>query len=222
MLRIDGPWEGIATLTLDRPERKNALSIELRDRLSDVLDALAADDAVRVVVITGEGNCFSAGFDLGEFETAIDNPAFGALLWASSDRYHRTVLSFPLPIIASVNGPAIAGGFDLAVMCDLRIASESATFSHPEVTFGDVVYAPLHELVGGAVARELCFTGRTVEASEAFALRLVSQVLPPDELAFATTGLAKRVARVPRELLVSTKAKAIRRAQITAEATLDL
>jgi enoyl-CoA hydratase/carnithine racemase len=222
MLRIDGPWEGIATLTLDRAERKNALSIELRDRLSDVLDALAADDAVRVVVITGAGNVFSAGFDLDEFGIAIDDPGFGERLWASSDRYHRTVLNFPLPIVASVNGPAIAGGFDLAVMCDLRVASDTATFSHPEVTFGDVVYAPLHDLVGGAIARELCFTGRTVEAAEAFTLRLVSQVVPLDELALATTGLAQRIARVPRELLLSTKAKVIRRTAITASATLDL
>jgi enoyl-CoA hydratase len=222
MLLIDGPWEGIATLTLDRAERKNALSIELRDRLADVLDALAADDAVRVVVITGAGNCFSAGFDLGEFGAAIDDPAFGERLWASSDRYHQTVLKFPLPIVASVNGPAIAGGFDLAVMCDLRIASETATFSHPEVTFGDVVYSPLHDLVGGAVARELCFTGRTVDAAEAASLRLVSDVVPPEELAAAATGLAQRIARVPRALLLSTKAKVIRRAAITAEATLDL
>ena len=95
MLRIDGPWDGIATLTLDRPERKNALSVELRDRISDVLDALAADEAVRVVVLTGEGDVFSAGFDLKEFERAVEDPAFGEQLWASSDRYHRTVLRVP-------------------------------------------------------------------------------------------------------------------------------
>jgi enoyl-CoA hydratase/carnithine racemase len=165
MLSIDGPWDGIATLTLDRPERKNALSVELRDRLSDVLDALAAQEALRVVVLTGEGDVFCAGFDLKEFESALEDPEFGERLWASSDRYHRTVLNFPLPILAAVNGPAIAGGFDLAVMSDLRIASETATFSHPEVTFGDVVYAPLHDLVGAAVARDLCFTGRTIDAA---------------------------------------------------------
>jgi enoyl-CoA hydratase/carnithine racemase len=222
MLRIDGPRDGIATLTLDRPERKNALSVELRDRLADVLDALAAEVAVRVIVLTGEGDVFSAGFDLKEFEVAIDDPAFGERLWASSDRYHRAVLNFPLPIVAAVNGPAIAGGFDLAVMCDLRIASETATFSHPEVTFGDVVYAPLHDLVGGAIARDLCFTGRKVDAAEALSLHLVTQVVAPDELAGAASAVAQQIARVPRDLLLRTKAKTLRRAGVTVAGTLDL
>ena len=222
MLSIDGPWDGIATLTLDRPERKNALSVELRDRLADVLDALAADAAVRAVVLTGAGDVFSAGFDLKEFELASDDPKFGEKLWASSDRYHRTVLTFPLPIVAAVNGPAIAGGFDLAVMCDVRIASMTATFSHPEVTFGDVVYAPLHDLVGGAVARDLCFTGRKVEAGEALSVHLVSRVVAPDELMAAAAEVAQQIARVPRDLLRRTKAKVLRRAGITVGGTLDL
>lgn len=222
MLRIDGPWDGIATLTLDRPERKNALSIELRDRLADVLDALGADEAVRVVVLTGEGDVFSAGFDLKEFEQAATDAEFGERLWASSDRYHRTVLEFPLPILAAVNGPAIAGGFDLAVMCDIRVAARTARFSHPEVTFGDVVYSPLHDLVGAAVARDLCFTGRTVDASEALGLRLVSRVVPGERLADVAGEVATQIARVPRALLLRTKAKALRRAGIVAGGTLDL
>lgn len=222
MLRIDGPWDGIATLTLDRPERKNALSIELRDRLADVLDALAADEAVRVVVLTGEGDVFSAGFDLKEFEQAADDAQFGERLWASSDRYHRTVLEFPLPIVAAVNGPAIAGGFDLAVMCDIRVAARTARFSHPEVTFGDVVYSPLHDLVGAAVARDLCFTGRSVDASEALSLHLVSRVVPAERLAEVAGEVAAQIGRVPRQLLVRTKAKALRRARIVAGGTLDL
>ncbi|MGZ4690153.1 MAG: enoyl-CoA hydratase/isomerase family protein [Acidimicrobiia bacterium] len=222
MLHIDGPWDGIATLTLDRPERKNALSVELRDRLSDVLDALASDEALRVVILTGEGDVFSAGFDLKEFEIAIEDPPFGEKLWASSDRYHRTVLTFPLPIVAAVNGPAIAGGFDLAVMCDVRVAANTATFSHPEVTFGDVVYAPLHDLVGGAVARDLCFTGRKVDAQEALTLRLVSRVVAPEQLRQAASEVATQIARVPRELLLRTKAKVLRRAGISVGGTLDL
>jgi enoyl-CoA hydratase/carnithine racemase len=222
MLRIDGPWDGIATLTLDRPERKNALSVELRDRLSDVLDALAADEAVRVVVLTGEGDVFCAGFDLKEFDQAATDAAFGERLWASSDRYHRTVLEFPLPIVAAVNGAAIAGGFDLAVMCDIRVASRAARFSHPEVTFGDVVYSPLHDLAGAAVARDLCFTGRVVESEEALGLRFVTRVVAPEHLAEVAREIAAQIARVPRELLVRTKAKALRRAGITAGGTLDL
>jgi enoyl-CoA hydratase len=222
MLRIDGPGEGVATVTLDRAGKKNALSVELRDRISDALDALASDEDVKVVVLTGEGNVFSAGFDLKEFERAVAEPEFGEVLWASSDRYHRTVFEFPLPIVAAVNGPAIAGGFDLAVMCDVRIAADTATFSHPEVTFGDVVYSPLHDLVGGAVARDLCFTGRKVDAAEALALRLVSRVVPAAELPAAAAETAAQIARAPRELLLRTKAKVLRRAAIAVDGTLDL
>jgi enoyl-CoA hydratase/carnithine racemase len=222
MLGIEGPREGVATVTLDRADKKNALSVELRDRISDALDALAADEAVKVVVLTGAGDVFSAGFDLKEFEREMEDPEFSTRLWASSDRYHRTVLEFPLPTVAAVNGPAIAGGFDLAVMCDIRIAAETATFSHPEVTFGDVVYSPLHDLVGGSVARDLCFTGRRIDAAEALTVRLVSRVVPVADLPAASAGTAAQIARVPREILLRTKAKVLRRAAISVEGTLAL
>ncbi len=141
LVLVDGPADGIATLTLNRPEKKNALSIALRDELSDALAALAADERVKAVVVTGAGDAFCAGFDLKEFQR-VSEPGFGDRLWASSDRYHRACLEFPLPMIAAVNGAALAGGFDLAVMCDIRIAAETARFGHPEITFGDVVYGP--------------------------------------------------------------------------------
>ena len=104
----------------------------------------AADDRVRAVILTGEGSVFSVGFDLTEF--ADPDPDHQRRLWASSDRYHHTVLCFPLPLVAAVNGAALAGGFDLAVMCDLRVVSEAAWFADVEHTFGDVVYRPLREL----------------------------------------------------------------------------
>lgn len=222
MLRVDGPADGIATLTLDRPDKRNALSTALRDEISDALDTLAADEDVRVVVITGSGPVFCAGFDLAEFEQAVDDPPFGEVLWASSDRYHRTVLEFPLPTVAAVNGPALAGGFDLAVLCDVRLASDTARFAHPEITFGDVVYAPLHDLVGGAVARDLCFTGRSMDAAEAARCGLVSRVVSEGELAAAAAVTAAQIARAPRRLLLRTKAKVLRRAGIQVGGTLDL
>jgi len=151
----------LAVVTLQRPERRNALSIALRDEMSDALDALADDDALRVVVVTGAGAVFSAGFDLDEFGR-LDEPEFAAGLWASSDRWHRTVLEFPFPLVAAVNGAAYGGGFDLAVMCDVRIAAAEARFAHPEHAFSQVVYAPLHDLVGGAVAREIARAPRDV------------------------------------------------------------
>lgn len=221
LLRLVGPDAGVVTLTLDRPERRNALSIALRDELSDALDGLAVDEQVKVVVITGAGDVFCAGFDLKEFER-LDEPAFAQQLWASSDRYHSTCLRFPLPMVAAINGPALAGGFDLAIMCDLRVAADTARFAHPEVTFGEVVYGPLHDLVGGAVARELCFTGRAVDASEARALGLVSSVVPGDELGAETRRLTDQIVRIPRQHLMSTKAKAVRRSGVVPGRTLDL
>src|SRR5262249_1902496 len=124
-----------ARLTLNRPEKRNALSVALRDAISDALDDLAGDEQMKCVVFTGAGAVFSSGFDLKEFTKAADDDAFARELWASSDRYHDTVLRFPLPTIAAVNGPALAGGFDLAILCDLRIASTTARFAHPQRTF---------------------------------------------------------------------------------------
>jgi enoyl-CoA hydratase len=212
------PDAGVVTLTLNRPDKKNALSIALRDEMSDALDDLAGDEAVKTVVITGAGNVFSSGFDLREFQ----QPELTDRLWASSDRFHATVLRFPLPIVAAVNGPAIAGGFDLAVMSDLRIAAETARFSHPEIEFGDVVYGPLHDLVGGGAARELCLTGRVVEAQEAKALGLVSSVVPVDGLADEVARFTAMIGRAPRDVILHTKAKAVRRARVVEANTLDL
>jgi enoyl-CoA hydratase len=211
---------GVVTLTLNRPEKRNALSIELRDAVSDALDQAAADDEVKVAVITGAGAVFSAGFDLGEFQ--VTEAGFQDRLWASSNRFHRTCLTFPLPLVAALNGPALAGGFDLAVMCDIRIAAETVVFSHPEQAWSDVVYAPLHDLVGGAVARDLCFTGRLVTAGEAKALGLVSRVVPADDLPAAVAEVTEAIARAPRANLLRTKAKALARARVSVGATLDL
>ncbi|HMF82655.1 MAG TPA: enoyl-CoA hydratase/isomerase family protein [Acidimicrobiia bacterium] len=218
LLLRSAPDDGVVTLTLNRPDKKNALSIALRDEVSDALDAVAGDDAVKTVVITGAGDVFSSGFDLREFQ----QPDLSERLWASSDRFHATVLRFPLPIVAAVNGPAIAGGFDLAVMSDLRIAADTARFSHPEIEFGDVVYGPLHDVVGGGVARELCFTGRVVEAQEAKGLGLVSSVVRADGLGAEVARFTAMIARAPRDVILRTKAKATRRARVVEANTLDL
>jgi enoyl-CoA hydratase len=212
---------GVATLTLNRPEKRNALSIALRDEISDALDGLAADESVKAVIITGAGDVFCAGFDLREFER-MNEPEIGERLWPSSDRFHRTCLNFPLPLIAAVNGPALAGGFDLAVMCDIRVAAEEATFSHPEITFSDVVYGPLHDLVGGAVARELCLTGRRIYAREALAMRVVASVVSRADLAAEARRYASMITQAPRDVLLRTKAKVKRRANVVRDATLDL
>lgn len=223
LVRVERVEDAVTVLTLDRPERRNALSIALRDEISATLDHLAADEGVRVVVVTGAGPSFCAGFDLAEFDRAASDAAFAERLWSSSDRYHQTVARFPLPTIAAVNGPAVAGGFDLAVLCDLRVVATTATFSHPERTFGDVVYAPLRELLGGAAARELTLTGRTIDATEAQRLSLTSDVVEPDAVVETAATLAAQIATTPRPLLVRHKAKILRAAGWDASAaTLDL
>jgi enoyl-CoA hydratase len=214
--------DAAVTITLNRPAKKNALSIALRDEVSDALDAIAKDEAVKVAVLTGAGDVFSAGFDLAEFQVAAQDAAFHKKLWASSDRFHQTCVNFPLPLIAAVNGPAIAGGFDLVTMCDIRIGAPEAKFSHPEIAFGQVIYSLLHDLVGGAVARELCLTGREVKAEEALALRILSKIVPRGSLDEGVRAIAALVNRSPREVVLSTKRKIIARAGIAEGGTLEL
>ncbi|HXQ60318.1 MAG TPA: enoyl-CoA hydratase/isomerase family protein [Acidimicrobiales bacterium] len=212
---LDRPSPAVAVLTLNRPDRRNALSTALRDEISDRLDQLAADPDLKVLVITGTGDVFCAGFDLAEFEQAAADAAFSDRLWASSDRYHHALATFPLVTVAAVGGPAIAGGFDLAVLCDLRVAATTARFSHPEYTFGDVVYGPLADIVGGGLARLLCFSGCTLTAAEARAAHLVSEVVEPVDVLAAALALADRVALGDAGSLKRTKAKAIARAGLS-------
>lgn len=210
--------DGVAVLTITRSEKKNALSIAVRDQMSDALDRCAGDKACRALVITGAGDVFSAGFDLDEFQ----QPDLADQLWASSDRWHRTIIEFPLPSVAAVNGAAFGGGFDLAVMCDLRVAAEHAVFAHPERVFTEIVYGPLHELVGGAVARDVALTGRRIAADEARSLELVSRVVPSGQALEAAVSLATEIAAAPRDVLSRMKAKILRRAGIEPGSTLDI
>jgi enoyl-CoA hydratase/carnithine racemase len=220
LVTVDRPSDGIAVITMVRPEKKNALSIALREAIADELDALAADDGIRVAVLTGAGEVFSAGFDLNEFQDP--DPGFQRTLWASSDRFHSTVLRCPLPLIAAVNGPALAGGFDLAVMCDLRVVAETARFAHVEYAWTEVVYRPLRELVGGSLARELTLTGRSVDAQEAHRIGLANTVVAPTEVVPRAVEMATAVAAMPREIAIRSKAKIIAAAGIGDDDTLSL
>ncbi|HUY23602.1 MAG TPA: enoyl-CoA hydratase/isomerase family protein [Acidimicrobiales bacterium] len=210
LLQVSGADEGVVTMVLDRPAKKNALSVAVREEVCDALDTLASDEQVRVVVLAAAGDTFCAGFDLGEF--SVQDPDFQRRLWQSADRFHRAVLTFPLPIVAAVQGPALAGGFDLAVMCDIRVAATDARFGHPEQTWSDVVFSPLADIVGSGPARDLCLTGRTIDAAEALRIGLVSAVVKPGVLSGEAARTAALVARGPRDALMRTKAKAMRRA----------
>ena len=156
-------------------------------------------------------------------EFAVTDPGHIERLWRSSDLFHHAVHRFPVPVIAAVDGIAYGGGFDLAVLCDLRIATHRATFAHPEAALGPVVYGPLHDLVGGAIARELVLTGREIDAAEALRLHLVTEVTDPGGLTERARALARQVSRAPRDVLLRNKAKFTTRSAISpGTPTLDL
>jgi enoyl-CoA hydratase/carnithine racemase len=196
--------DGIATLTLNRPERLNALGGTLRDDLHDALTRSAADPEVRVIIITGAGKGFCAGGDVKAMNEAKESRRERPLLEKIAPGRDRTLLAMreaPQPIIAAVNGAAAGAGMNLALACDIRLAATTAKFSqafvkrglHPD--WGGTYFLP--RIVGMAKACELIFTGAVIDAAEALRLGVVSQVLPPDELLPAAHTLAGAIAAGP-------------------------
>lgn len=195
----------VAVVTLNRPEKRNALSIALRNEIDQCLRELEADDGVSAVVVTGTGPAFCAGFDTTEF--AADKIQ---AVEESSNRYHRRLVQFGKPLVAAVNGPALGGGLDLAVLCDVRVAAEGAAFAHPEIKFGaPVLFGPLREIIGGGLARELCLTGRRIDSQEALRIGLVNKVVPADRLLDEALAVATTIAEAPRPALQATKRQII-------------
>ena len=189
---------GCGTITLNRPDRRNAISILMRQEISACLAKWQDDDKVGCVIITGAGNAFSAGFDLEEFKQVERHPE----LLASSSRYHRDLYNFSKPTIAGVNGPAMGGGFDLACLCDIRIAAATASFGHPEIKFGaPPLYTPLRWIVRDGHARELCLTGRRIDAAEALRVGLVSSVHDHECLPEEAEKLAATILEAPDDAL---------------------
>jgi enoyl-CoA hydratase len=193
--------DGVGVLTLNRPEKRNALSRALRAEIVQRLDELTKNDDVRAVVLTGAGSVFCAGFDRSEFAGGGMEEAF-----AEAAEYHRRVYTFAKPLIAAVNGPALGGGCDLAAMCDLRLAATSAVFGQPQVRFGAAAAFDLMQtLVGTGAAREMCLTGRTYAAQEALQIGLVNRILEPEELLDAAQELARDLASLPADMPESSK-----------------
>lgn len=193
---------GVTVLTLNRPDKKNALSHHLRTELAHALESSANDPRCRAVILTGRGTVFSAGFDLSEFRTVDEKT-----LWASSDRMNAAVATHPVPVIVALNGPAYAGGADLAVLADIRLGDRYTTFSHPERTAFPVVYGPLAECVGSTRARELVLTGRVVEATEALSIGLLTEVVHDRPVLERARELARDIARAPRDVLEQMRRK---------------
>jgi 3-hydroxypropionyl-coenzyme A dehydratase len=194
--------DGVALLTLNRPDKRNALSIELRELLISVLAALETDDEVRCVVLTGAGPVFCSGMDRDEFG---GDRAHRERLVDASIAAFTAVGTFRKPLIAAVNGPALAGGFALALLCDLRLAAPEAQVGFPEAARLGIppAYAAARAALPAPLARELCLTGKVLTAKEAQKRGVVTQVVRP--VRKRALMLAAQVAALPPFASAATK-----------------
>lgn len=193
----------VALVTLRRPEKRNALSIELREELAEAFSALSADEGVGCAVLTGAGSAFCSGMDTSQFG---GDRANRERLVATSTLAFDAVSDCRRPVVAAVNGPAIAGGFALALLCDLRVASSTAEFGYPELPRGiPPSYAAARAVLPATVAQELCLTGRIVKANEALRLGIAREVVSPEQTVERAVTVARKVAELPRQAVLETK-----------------
>jgi enoyl-CoA hydratase len=199
----------VAILTINRPDKLNALNQQVRDEMLEILGQIEHDDGVGVVVITGAGEkSFIAGADIGEF---AGRTPFDQRHAMRSPRIFDVMASFPKPVIAMINGFCLGGGCELAMSCDLRIASEKARFGQPEINLGLIPGGGgtqrLPRLVGVGQAMRLILSGDMIPASEAKEMGLVEIVVPAEELRTKTLELAGKIAsKSPLTLKVAKEA----------------
>jgi enoyl-CoA hydratase/carnithine racemase len=189
----------IATVTLDRPDKLNALTRSMWEHLGETIAALSADDSVRCVIVRGAGErAFSPGNDIGEFATARSNKAQAIEYGRSMHDTAKALAECRHPIVAQIHGICVGGGLEIAALCDLRICGTSSRFGAPIKNLGLVMaypeMAPLVRLVGPAVALEILLEGRVFDAHEALAKRLVTRVVPDDQVAHEARATAQRIA----------------------------
>jgi enoyl-CoA hydratase len=214
----------IAIITINRPDKLNALNIETRAELATALDELRDDEQIRVVIITGAGEkAFIAGADITEFagRTAIQQRAV-----MRSRNIFATAEEFPKPLIAMINGFCLGGGNELALSCDLRLASEKARFGQPEINLGIIPGGGgtqrLTRLIGEGRSMQMILTGEMIDATEAHRLGLVNEVHPPAQLREKTLDLARRIAAKSPIALSMAKAAVKAAARTTLREGLDL
>ena len=215
-LDVDRRGDGVAVITLHHG-KVNALSLELLDELVEAAAGLSAPSGLaRAVVVTGGPKLFAAGADISQFASNADPDDFAL---AEPDRVRvvggaflralNAVAAIPSPTIASVSGFALGGGCELALACDLRVASSRAKFGQPEILLGIIPGGGgtqrLARLVGPSIAKDLVFTGRMIDATEALRIGLVNRVVEPEELDEATFELAEALAGGPRQALAMAK-----------------
>jgi enoyl-CoA hydratase/carnithine racemase len=185
--------DAVGWIRLNRPAKRNALNTAMRAELARALGALEADDAIRVVVLTGAGPAFCAGVDLTE------SPATGAHPMAGqAGPVAQPLASFAKPLIAAVNGPAAGGGLELALACDVRVAASGATFALPEVRLGSLPGSGgtqrLMRAIHPAIAARMLLSGEPLSAEDALRAGLISDLVEPAELDAFAAGLARRIA----------------------------
>lgn len=215
LVRLDRPQPHTAVLTLDRPERLNAMSIDLVIELDEKLHEVAADNDTYVVILTGAGRAFCSGLDLKDYGIIpnIDGLTVGRIAQRSMRYYSRLMMTMrrmPQPVIAAVNGPSYGGGMCLALGAEMRVASESATFNATGIVNGLTSTELgaswlLPRLVGAAHSHDLLLTGRRVEADEAYRMGLVSRVFPDADLMTETLAIAEGMCKFSPYGLAMTK-----------------
>ena len=207
LLRRDA--DGVAWLTLNRPDARNALSVALMHALVGELSAIEHDQAVRVVVIGGAGPAFCAGHDLRELRANPHRSAYEET-FALCSRLMTSIVRLPKPVIARVHGIATAAGCQLVASCDLAVATETARFATPGVNIGLFCSTPMVALsraVGRKAAMEMLLTGELIDAPRAHALGLINRVVPDQDLDAAVAELAGRiVAKSPLTLAIGKEA----------------
>src|ERR1700754_775272 len=188
--------ERVAIITINRPDKLNALNIKTREEGAALLDELRNDDSVGVVVFTGAGEkAFVAGADIGEFAGRTSMMQRDVMM---SRSLFTAIDSFPKPVIAMINGFCLGGGCELALACDIRIASENASFGQPEINLGIIPGGGgtqrLTRLVGQGKAMEMILSGEIIDAPTALAIGLVNHVVAGDQLETKTMDIANRIA----------------------------
>ncbi|HEY0440954.1 MAG TPA: enoyl-CoA hydratase-related protein [Xanthobacteraceae bacterium] len=195
--------DGLATITLDRPDRMNAFTFEMIEAWTAALERCRRDDAVKVVVVTGTGTAFCSGGDIVEMGDRLAHPPAQRKdeLFEKIQRIPLTLEDLDKPVIAAVNGAATGAGMDLALMCDLRYAARGARFAETYVRVGLVPGAGgahfLPRIVGPSKALELFFTGDFIDAEEAHRIGIVNQVFDDAALAREVEKIARKIARAP-------------------------
>jgi enoyl-CoA hydratase len=186
----------VAIITINRPEKRNALNIQTREEGAELIEELRKDDSVNVVVITGAGDkAFIAGADIAEFAGRTAHMQRDVMVQRS---LFNAIDTFPKPVIAMVNGYCLGGGCEVALACDIRIASENASFGQPEINLGIIPGGGgtqrLTRLVGEGKAMEMILSGQIIDAKTAFEIGLVNHVVPADQLLAKTLEIANTIA----------------------------